>query len=262
MNRSTRKNVFKLIEAANAKVPDEQLFLLELKRTIEQENEKQARLPSLTYKPSSMKCIRNMYYQRIGAERDPSTSSYCLIGMGNSGTDIHIRIQAYVAQMKENGFDCEYISVSDYVQSRDLTYLDVVAEKGMETKLFHKDLNMSFMCDGIVRYKSKYYILEIKTETGFKWNRREDVDPAHHQQGTAYSVALKIPQVIFLYISRDTSDMKSYLFTPSSAQKNSLVGTITECEDYVKVQKTPPKPDDIDRKTCEYCRYKTQCSKE
>jgi hypothetical protein len=262
MARNSLKSVCRLIDVANTQLTPEQSFLADLKRSIELEDEKNARKPSQTYKPSSMNCIRNMYYQRTGVEGDPYRASYCSVGICNSGTDIHIRIQTAVENMKECGIDCEYIDVADFVKQRNLDYLEIVSKSGMETKLFHKDLQMSFMCDGIIRYKGQYYVLEIKTETSFKWNSRTSVDPKHHKQGTAYSVAFRLPKVMFLYINRDVLDMKSYIFEPTNDMKENLVGTIEECEGYVQRLVCPPKPDYIDKKTCEYCGYKTRCRKD
>ena len=66
--------------------------------------------------------------------------------------------------------DCEYINVADFVRSRNLDYLEIKKEPNpdageYETKLYHKDLNISFLCDGIIRYKDHYYILELKVKT-------------------------------------------------------------------------------------------------
>ena len=224
--------------------------------------DEEKRKPSQTYKPSSMKCVRNMYYQRTGAEPDAELSTYCSVGICNSGSDIHIRIQTAVEDMKKHGIDCEYIDVADYVKSRNLDHLEIVSKSGMETKLYHKTLNMSFMCDGIIRYKNHYYILEIKTEASFKWTNRTDTDPAHYNQGTAYSVAFLIPEVLFLYINRDILDMKAYRFIPTNEMKENLVGTIEECEGYVNRLICPPKPADLPRSVCNYCSYKTKCRKD
>ena len=262
MARDSLKNVCRLIDAANTKVSPEQAFLADLKRSIEKSADKEARKPSQTYKPSSMNCIRNMYYQVIGAEQDQSQSSYCSVGICNSGTDIHIRIQKAVEDMKNNGVDCEYIDVADYVKSRNLDYLEIVEKSGMETKLYYKDLNMSFLSDGIIRYKNHYYILEIKTEASFKWNTRDNVDPTHYKQGTAYSIAFKLPEVLFLYVNRDVLDMKAYMFVPTDEMKQDLVGMITECDGYVSRMICPPKPENVPKKTCSYCGYKTLCGKD
>lgn len=262
MARNSLKNVCRLIDVANSNLPVEQSFLADLKRSIELSDESASHRPSQSYKPSSMNCIRSMYYQLIGAEPDPVQSSYCMVGICNAGTDIHIRIQQAVAEMAANGMDCEYIDVAEYVESRNLDYLEVVSRYGMETKLHHKPLNMTFMCDGIVRYKNHYYILEIKTEASFKWNVRTDVDPNHHRQGTAYSVSLQLPEVLFVYVNRDILDMKAYLFVPTDEMKEDLIGTIEECDGYVKRLICPPKPEDVPKRTCEYCGYKNLCKQE
>lgn len=262
MARSSLKNVCRLIEQANNELPVEQSFLADLKRSIELDAKKSARIPSKTYKPSSMKCIRNMYYQRIGAPVDSEPQSYCLIGICNAGSDIHERIQKAVANMRENGADCEYIDVVEYVESRGLDYLEVVSKQGMETKLFHKKLGISFLCDGIIKYNGHYYILELKTEASFKWNARTGVDSKHYAQGTAYSTALQINDVIFVYINRDVLDMKAYMFTPTDDQKQELIGKIDECESYVKKHITPPMPTNLTKSDCNYCSYKTVCKKD
>jgi hypothetical protein len=262
MARNSLKGICKLIDQANEKLSPEQSFLADLKRSIEMTADEEKRKPSQTYKPSSMKCIRNMYYQRTGADPDAELSTYCSVGICNSGSDIHIRVQTAVEDMKKHGIDCEYIDVADYVKSRNLDHLEIVSKSGMETKLYHKTLNMSFMCDGIIRYKNHYYILEIKTEASFKWTNRTDTDPAHYNQGTAYSVAFLIPEVLFLYINRDILDMKAYRFIPTNEMKENLVGTIEECEGYVNRLICPPKPADLPRSVCNYCSYKTKCRKD
>ena len=262
MARSSLKNICRLIEATKNSLPPERDFLEDLKRSIELSDVKSKRKPSRSYKPSSMNCIRNMWYQMTGADPDEGTVSYNLICICNSGTDIHERIQEAVATMTTNQMDCDYIDVADFVKLRNLDYLDIVSKQGMETKLFHKELKMSFLCDGIIRYKGHYYILELKTESSYKFQARGGVDPKHYAQGTSYSVAFGIPEVIFVYINRDTLDMKSYLFVPTDEQKSELIGRITECDNYVALNSVPPKPIDVPKSACAYCSYIGRCRKE
>ena len=266
MARNSLKNVMKLIDEAKQTLPPETEFLNDLKRSIEMTDEKNKRKGSQSYKPSAMNCIRQMYYIVTGKQADPGISDYCGIGICNAGTDIHQRIQQAVLDMNTNGVDCEYVNVADYVVSRNLDYLEIKEKpnfkKGkFETKLYHKTLNMSFLCDGIIKYKNHYYILEIKSEGGSKFWARAGVDPSHYNQGTAYSVAFGIDEVLFVYISRDVLDMKSFMFVPTDEMKQEMVGKIEECDEYVSKHKAPPKPVDVARKTCEYCPYKTECRK-
>lgn len=261
-SRASFKNVMRLIKDANEDVPIEKSFLNDLKRSIEITAEKGARKPSLTYKPSSMNCARQMVYQVLGKDATDTKANYCSVGIVNSGSDIHERMQGYISKMKENGIDCEYVDVADFIKSRDIENIEIKGKSGVETKLYNAKLNMSFMCDGIIRYKGRYYILEIKTETSNKFWQRDRVDPSHYNQATAYSLALGLDEVMFVYISRDTVDLKSYLFTVTSEMKEQLVGLIEYCDSYAKKFSIPPKPENVDKKTCTYCGYKELCKRD
>ncbi len=262
MARKSLVGIKKLIDNSKKSLPPEQEFVADLKRSIEMTEDKNVRKPSTYYKPSSMNCIRSMYYTRIGAEPDETGSSYTMWGICNSGTDIHERVQKAVDDMKNNGIDCEYIDVEKFVKQRELNNLTVVSKNGMETKLRDEKLKLSFLCDGIIRYKNHYYILELKTEASNKFFGREGVDPKHYHQATTYSIELQLPEVLFVYINRDIFDMKGYMFVPTDEMKQDLIGLIDECEGYVNRLIAPPKPEEISRRVCEYCNYKTQCRKE
>lgn len=262
MGRNALKNVMRLIDTAKDTLSPEQDFLNDLKRSIEMDADKNQRLPSKTYKPSGMNCIRASYYQILGVQPDESSSSYTLVGICNSGTDIHVRIQTAVENMKNNNMDCEYIDVAEFVRQRNLTDLQIVSKSGMETKLYHTKFNISFLCDGIIKYKNHYYILELKTENSYKFMNRKDVDPAHYHQATAYSLAFGIDQVLFVYISRDILDMKAFMLNVTGEMKENLVGYIEECDGYLKRLITPPKPENVPKKACSYCMYKSRCQKD
>ena len=252
----------KLIDNAQKTLLPEQEFLNDLKRAIEQSSEKEKHKPSKYYKPSSMNCIRNMYYTRTGKKTTDSTSNYISCGICNSGTDTHVRVQTVVSQMQDMGIDCQWIDVATFIKQRKLKHLKVVSQSGMETKLRHTGLNMSFMCDGIIRYKGHYYILELKTESSNKWYSREGVDPSHYHQAIAYSLSFDLDEVLFVYINRDIFDLKAFMFKVTDDMKHELAGLIDQCEQYVGRLIPPPKPEDISRKTCEYCGFKTLCRKD
>ena len=267
MARESLKACLNLLREYNEEIPVHDRFLRDLKRSIELTDEKNRREPSRTYKPSSMNCIRQSYYQITGAERDEDSASYQLIGICNSGTDTHVRIQTAVADMHKNGIDCEYADVAEYIKERPeiSKYVDIVSQEGMETKLYHKLYNISFMCDGIIKYKGKYYILELKTESSDKFMKRNDVDESHHAQAVCYSMALGIDEVIFVYISRDNSAMKSFTYKVTDDMKQNLVNYILECDSYIEKKIPPYAGDDVPNnryKHCRYCNYKTQCRKD
>ena len=78
MSRKSLKNVMRLIDTAKETLPVEQSFINDLKRSIELEADKYQRLPSKTYKPSGMNCIRASYYQIMGIQPDEGTSNYTM----------------------------------------------------------------------------------------------------------------------------------------------------------------------------------------
>lgn len=268
MARKAVKSIFNLIDTAKAELPIEQSFLNDLKRSIELTDEKNARAGSKTYKPSGMNCIRQSYYVITGAEEDVYNAESTNIGICESGTDRHERIQQDVINMWHNDIECEYINVANFVRQRGLDeYLDIVKEpdfskKEYETKLYHKSLNMSFLCDGIIKYMNHYYILEIKTESSYKFMNRNVVDPAHYHQAIAYSIAFGLNDVIFLYECRDNCAKKTFMYHVTDDMKQELMGYIEECDSYIAKMKVPPKPEDVAKKTCSYCHYKGRCNKD
>lgn len=218
--------------------------------------------PSRTYKPSSMKCMRNMYYQVIGADLDKATQTSESCGICESGTDRHERIQEYVTKMKKCGCDCEYIDVETYVNENNLTHLEVQSKENFETKLFDKNRNLIFLCDGIIKYKGKYYILEIKTESSFKWMNRCSVDEWHYYQAYTYALELGIDDVLFLYENRDLCSKKPYLFHVDPDKKQFIVDRLNECDKHVHDKTVPPREESVTSKVCQYCQYRTVCKKD
>ena len=118
------------------------------------------------------------------------------------------------------------------------------------------------MCDGIVKYKSQYYILELKTENSNKFMLRKGVDKKHYHQGTCYSLMFNLSRVLFIYINRDVLEMKAFMFEPTMEMKQEIIETITKCNSFVELKTAPPKPDNIDVSVCRYCAYKRTCESE
>lgn len=250
------RGIFKLIEVASSSLSIEQAFLEDLKMSISKSED--SYVPSRFYKPSSMLCIRNMYYQRSGKSTDVRVLQASFKGILESGTDRHERIQKAISDMKKNGFDCEYIDVETFVKENNLTHIKIISKSGMETKCLNTKYSISFLADGIIKYKNKYYILEIKTEISSKFWNRTDAEDSHKTQATAYSLSFNINETIFLYENRDTCDKKSFLVVVTDDMKlDRVVGKIEECEGYLKRGIIPPKCDN--KKACKYCNYVNSC---
>ena len=254
------KALLNVLNMVNENIAVEQQFLNDLKYSIEKCEEDNKRMPSQTYKPSSLHCIRNMYYQVTGAEASSEErASSELVGICESGTDRHNRLQQAIMRMRENNIDCEYIDVAKFVNARGFESVKVVDKCGNETKLFNTELNMSFLCDGIIRYKDKYYILEIKTESSSKFWNRQGVNPDHILQGTAYSINFELEDVIFLYECRDNCSKKCFMLHVTDEMRKGLIDKINECNECVSTNTIPAIPENLGKNTCAYCNYSLRC---
>lgn len=262
MARLNFANLNKLVNNSTEEgVADSQRFLMELQASIEKTDEqRKQKTTTIAYKPSSMNCVRMMYYYMTGADRDEQSMGCEIIGICESGTDRHERLQQAITDMKKNGYDCEYVNVADYIKEFNVPDLEIIEQKGYETKLWHTKLNLRFMCDGIIKYRGKYYILEIKTEASFKWQARTNVDEGHYTQACTYSYTIGIPDVMFVYENRDTCAKKCYVYTPSKTQIDDLVvSKINDCDRHISENRVPAIPVNITGKTCRYCDFKTVC---
>ena len=268
------KNLAKLINQANKKKTPEQEFLHILNEaTVRLDEDRQ---PSQTYKPSSLGgCMRTMYFQVIAAPIDTNTGgkNAGFIGICQSGTDRHERIQQTVMDMKGLGYNVEWVDVGEYLRSRSYLGTIVRSQVGNEYKLFNKVLNMSFMCDGVIKFQNKYHILEIKTEASFKFQGRTQPADPHTYQGTAYSVGLGIDLLMFIYEDRNLLGRKVFVHEVTEEEKDTkVVHRIETCNTFVEDHyaweegnKTSPHPEIPAMTTvkngCTYCNFKEECKR-
>ena len=234
-------------------------FLNELIRTI-QANQRTG-TPSKAYKPSSMGgCIRSIYYELTGAPQDGVPEDYSFTGICESGTSRHEILQNYVMQMKEAGFDWEWIDPSKYVRENNIPYMEVIERSGNEVKFYNSLYNMRFLCDGILKCGDEYFILEIKTESCFKFEKHDDAWVPHKKQATCYSLCFGIDKVIFLYENRDTCTKKSFMVIVTDEMKDEIEEIIAEVDMAIDEGTIPEKQGTAS--DCQYCDYKRQCRKD
>lgn len=219
------------------------------------------RKPSPCYHPSSIGgCSRNLYFQLTRADMDPNLyTDPQLCELGDCGTDSHERIQRNIIAMEKLGYPVQWLHIPTYLENAPELGTRVKRQDGYETLLFNDIYNMSFKCDGLIRFKGKLYILEIKTEVEMKWFGRRAPAPDHIQQATAYSLCLGVEPVLFFYENRNTCAKKSYIHIVSKSAKETLADKIARIDTFVVDEKVPPKEESVDN--CKYCDYKTQCIK-
>lgn len=272
---NTRRKLGKLVTASVKKQPLNKAFLTDVMSAIEVLDRKGRRMPSRTYKPSSMVCMRQMYYMVTGEKPDESRTDYASVGMADTGTRRHVAIQEAVAAMAELGYEWKYLDVEEYLREKwavgKCLDIQVVGKRGVETQLRHKTLNISFMCDGIVRYlpSGEDFLFEFKNQISFKYGHddkqpgavaKSHVDEAHEDQVCTYCMALDLNRALVLYENRDNCNLECpEVFEVTAEMKQARVDKILECDSYVERQVPPPMH--CDKKPCRWCQYQTACKK-
>lgn len=261
------RRLINLINNSAPQLPANKKFLADIMSCIERVDKQHTRQGSTYYKPSSLHCMRNMYFTRTGAPIDPQVTEYNVVGMADTGTDRHERIQAALLQLKDLGYDWEYVDVAEYVKNKQkfgkCRNLIIKGTHGAETHLIDTVLNLSFRCDGIIRRIStnEYYLFEFKNVVSFKYNMIEDKClEQHHNQVICYCTVLDLDKAFVMYENRDICTLEvPELFEVTQDMKNWLVGYINECEGYVERMIAPPKTEDT--RNCKWCKYKSICRK-
>lgn len=263
---TSRRRLSKLITQAVIQQPLHKAFLTDLMAAIEVRDQKNRRKSSKWYKPSSFVCLRQMYFMRIGEVGDDVRTEYTGVGMADTGTRRHEAIQDVLLDMHKMGYDWRYLDVAEYLKKKwaegKCKDVEVVGSYGAETKLFHKTLQISFMCDGILERVStgQCYLFEFKNQVSFKFNGKQSVDNEHIDQVSTYCMCLDLDQAFVVYENRDTCNLECpELFIVTDEMKQKQVDKILECESYVE-RMIPPPAHDI-TKPCRWCRYVTACKK-
>lgn len=203
---------------------------------------------------------------RIGETPDASRTEYNAIGMADTGTRRHVAIQDVLEDMESLGYDWKYLDVEEYLKRKwaegKCLDIEVVGKRGAETKLFHKTLQISFMCDGILERISTgvCYLFEFKNQVSFKYNGKEAVDAEHIDQVSTYCMALDLDEALVLYENRDTCNLECpEVFQVTDEMKMRQINKVLECESYV--ERLIPPPIQENTKQCRWCQYATACKK-
>lgn len=264
-----RKSLREAIGGAKQEMPVEDLFLHDLEKTIvvSEHSSRQKKVISTHYKPSALNCLRQMFYYKRGEEVDGTqTRDASMVGILQCGTDRHERLQAAMVKMKElTDGRWEYVDVATFIKEKKIKNVVVKGKNGIETKCYNKVYDLSFQCDGILKYtdtsgKVFYFILEIKTETSRKFWARRDYDDKHVNQGVCYSLSFGIDSVLFLYECRDDCNKKPYIFKVETKDKDRVVAQMANCDAFLKANRLPPKH--TNTTLCKWCDYRGRCRKD
>ena len=256
----------KVSSPKTASLPINYEFLNYLKTYIEEYRTHSSHIPSIYYSPSSLNCIRQMYYKRTGTNVDIIEDNYSSIGMADTGTRRHEAIQDVLVYMNSKHSRFLYIDVDRFISERQkrgkcLT-LQVKGKCGAETAVFDTKRNVSFRVDGIIYdiRNKQFYLFEFKNQISFKASKKSEVDQAHKNQVHCYCALLELDKALVVYENRDNCELYCpEVLEVTDYEKLSILNLLDKCESFVNENKVPPVPEDVSNITCNYCNYKSTC---
>ena len=162
------------------------------------------------------------------------------------GTACHEAIQK---RLSEN-LGSDWIEVQDWINSNPelfSSYEMNITKEGYESRVeMTKPFPIRFGCDGIIRFKDKVRLLEIKTSEFSSLNDLIEPKPIHIDQIKCYSMLLHIPDVLFLYQDRNYGGLKCFEVNVTLQDWESLRQRMWKVMDLVEANIAPeglPKDD-------------------
>ena len=213
-----------------------------------------------TFAPSGFRCKRKMWFRLRGTEPDqPKQVDRVLNFTAEIGTACHKIIQSNLKQALQD----DWIDVKQYLEENPVPFkynLEQDADS-LETKIEFFNPPIRFACDGIVRWKGKLYLLEIKTSEYSSFDELTDPKSEHIMQVKCYATLLGLSGVIFMYQDRQYGSIKVYEYFVSENDKQVVLDTMKYVQEMVDAN-LAPEPLSKGDKWCSsnYCPYYLKCS--
>ena len=253
-------SLIKVAQGKNAEsVSFEDAFLKEYEEAVKRKELRERQVaPSDYIRPSSMYgCERMIFFQRVhSGSLNGEQSEVNLIEICQSGTDRHLDIQHIVERME--GVEC--LDLEEMVKEAQAKGIKTEFvgwnEDHTEGRCKNDELSIYFQPDGVLRYKGKDIIFEIKTESTYQFNNRYEPKEDHKWQATCYGMGLGIDYVLFFYEDRNFCRKKAYLWKITEEMKEAVLNKIRTVNEGIKTGIPPVKNDS----KCTYCKYKNECA--
>lgn len=225
--------------------------------------------PRTYTRPSSLgKCSRNIYYERTHADKDAKHYGnpwlYNQVGILESGTDRHTRIQFVLKRMEEMGFikNIDIPEAIELANSKGInTRFHSWNEEKTEARCVNDDLGIYFQPDGLVEMDGITAIFEIKTTSCKKIAElRKTKTPfyTHIRQATAYAMGLGVDYVLFFYEDRDFTQHVPILYKIDELDRYYIKTKLEHIDHHVECNTVPPAEKSTDN--CKFCEYKELCA--
>lgn len=223
----------------------------------------ESRKGRLAFRPSGYyKCKRSTYYFLSGEEGKKTTTARSRRIL-DVGTELHSWIQDKVLMQLGADHPIKLLPPEELPRYKEIEVIRDHGSSDMEVKFLDKTWTKQFpvsaMVDGWLEFENTPMLFEFKTinHKDFEYLIEPLVD--HTKQGALYALCTGVMNVLFLYLDKNTQELKAFVKTYTPEQVEWVRNLIVEIEDSVLSGTTPP-PEAS--RQCSWCEYKGLCAKE
>lgn len=198
----------------------------------------EARQPSKTFAPSQLRCKRISWFRLRGVS--PEVEEFADKGLNFTatiGTALHTAIQHNLSEYLEK----DWIDVADYLVCKNPPYKYQCTRGDYETLVEIQNPPVKFAPDGLIRYKGKVRLLEIKSSDHTSFEKLSAPKPQHVDQVKTYATLLDLDDCLMLYVDRQYGNYKCFEVGISDDDKLNVWNTFTEVMHCVETNIAPPR---------------------
>jgi len=212
--------------------------------------------PSRTFAPSCFRCDRKNWFRLRGAEPEAIKNPDATLNFkAEVGTARHLVIQNNL----KDALGADWVDAEDYLKENPIPYEYSLEKKGLETRITINKPPIRFACDGIIRWKGEYYLLEIKTADYSAWDSLTDPKDVHVDQIKCYSTLLGLPKVLVIYEDRFYGGLKCYSMEVSLPESQAVLDKFERIQQMAVANLAPDRLPKSDYQ-CKNCEYSKKCN--
>lgn len=217
----------------------------------------ETKTPSRTFAPSQIRCKRISWFRLRGVEPEPETIvDRSMDFKAKMGTACHQNIQKILSETLGVG----WVDPETYLREHS-DYTFSCTQNGLETQIeITNPIPIKFAPDGILFWKDKYWLLEIKTSEYSTFDGLIAPKPQHMDQIKCYATLLNIHNVLVLYQDRLYGNLKCFEVKVTDADMVLMRQMFKEVQDFAE-KNIPPKKLPTGDIWCSpsRCRYYNKC---
>jgi len=107
----------------------------------------------------------------------------------------------------------------------------------------------------------KPIVVELKSSSGYKFDKLTEPEPDHLKQIQLYMHYFKIPQGILLYENKNTQELKEFIVKYDLEFAQKTIKELEVLKEHIEKDVVPPIPKVIEDWRCRYCEYQKECQR-